>query len=93
MQVTLRNPLQITLLLLRVRLLWNFQKQDGETVSNIPEREECDRYVETKVVESISLAPYSSQQVKNYWPFLSCMISLPSLKLGIFFRLFLVWFR
>ncbi|KAL0279427.1 UNVERIFIED_CONTAM: hypothetical protein PYX00_000989 [Menopon gallinae] len=62
-QVMLRNPLQITLLLLRVKLLWEFHKQDGEVISNSTEKEECDTYVDSRVVESISLPPYASQQI------------------------------
>lgn len=63
MQVSLRNPLQIVLPLLRVQLLWNFTGEDGQTTSNEFPNETLNSLVKSDVIECIQLDPSTTRQV------------------------------
>ncbi|KAK6642613.1 hypothetical protein RUM43_004115 [Polyplax serrata] len=62
-QVSLRNPLQIVLPLLRVQLLWNFTGEDGQTTSNEFPNETLNSLVKSDVIECIQLDPSTTRQV------------------------------
>lgn len=71
-QISLTNPLQIVLPLLRIQLLWNFTDANGQTFCNEYPNAVSESFVKTHVVECIQLEPSCTQQVKKN--FIECKV-------------------